>query len=399
MTEENRRHLLDILNKALTAGAIPQDWQKVLVVEIYKTKGSLTDPNNYRPISLSSTAYKLMARIVQQRLEKAIDDRLRPLQYGFRAGRSTSQPVHILRRLLERAERTNTSLYVLLLDWKQAFDRVSVKALEVAMQRCGVPQAMIALIRSIYTSQLFQVKATSNTSEVLCAKSGIRRGCPLSPCLFLMVHSMILRDVGSQLLENGGMMPWVFGQQTNFYELAYADDTALVALTEITAAHSNLALNWDKCLLLKSHYSRNPVRNLTGEEIKEVEHAKYLGVMLSRNGSSRKDIRERLAKARKHFNTLHHFGGTQGSLYTGSSVSTTRSLCPCWSVDWSPQPSHGRTFTGWSPSIRRHCGRCTASHPHSTRRFWTPHSQPLPTNNYDNKPHSHPSHITFTGHN
>ena len=114
------------------------------------------------------------------------------------------------------------------------------------------------------------------------------------------------------------MMPWVFGQQTNFYDLAYADDTALVAstaeraeqlvaLTETTAAHSNLALNWDKCLLLKSHYSRNPVRNLTGEEIKEVEHAKYLGVMLSRNGSCRKDVTERLAKARKHFNTLHHF--------------------------------------------------------------------------------------------
>ena len=130
-------------------------------MEIYKGKGSLTDPNNYRPISLLSTAYK--ARIIQQRLEKAIDDRLRPSQYGFRAGRSTSQPVHILRRLLERAERTNTSLYVLLLDWKQAFDRVSVEALEVAMQRYGVPQAMVTLISSIYTSQLFQVKAAGNT--------------------------------------------------------------------------------------------------------------------------------------------------------------------------------------------------------------------------------------------
>ena len=29
--------------------------------------------------------------------------------------------------------------------------------------------------------------------------------------------------------------------------------------------------------------------------------------MLSRNGSSRKDVTERLAKARKHFNTPHHF--------------------------------------------------------------------------------------------
>ena len=186
------------------------------------------------------------------------------------------------------------------------------------MQRYGVPQEMVTLISSIYTSQLFQVKAAGNTSDVLCVKSGIRQGCPLSPYLFLMVHSMILHDVDSQLLENGGVMPWVFGQQTDFYDLAYADDTALVAstaeraeqlvaLTETTAAHSNLALNWEKCLLLKSQYSKNLVRNLTGAAIKEVEHAKYLGVVLSRNGSCRKDVTERLAKARKHFNTLHLF--------------------------------------------------------------------------------------------
>ena len=91
LTEDNRQKLLDILNQALTAAHIPQEWQQALVVEIYKGKGSTADPNNYRPISLLSTAYKLMARILQQRLEKAIDHRLRNTKFGFPAGRSTSQ--------------------------------------------------------------------------------------------------------------------------------------------------------------------------------------------------------------------------------------------------------------------------------------------------------------------
>ena len=43
----------------------PQDWQKALVVEIHKGKGSLTDPNNYRPVSLLSSRYKLMAHIIK----------------------------------------------------------------------------------------------------------------------------------------------------------------------------------------------------------------------------------------------------------------------------------------------------------------------------------------------
>ena len=169
LTADNRKKLLDILKQALTAGHIPQEWRQALVVEIYKGKA-----NNYRPISLLSTAYKLMARILQQRLEKAIDHRLRDTQFGFRAGRSTSQPVHILRRLLEKAERTDDSLYVLVLDWRQAFDKVNIEALEVAMQRMGVPQPMVSFISHIYSSQLFQVKAAGHTSDILAAASGIR---------------------------------------------------------------------------------------------------------------------------------------------------------------------------------------------------------------------------------
>ena len=74
-------------------------------------------------------------------------------------------------------------------------------------------------------------------------------------------HDMF--DVDKQLLEDGGLLPWVFSQQPPFYDLAYADDTALIAgtaqrteqlitLVAKTAAHSNLQLNWSKSLLLKS---------------------------------------------------------------------------------------------------------------------------------------------------
>ena len=263
----------------------------------YKQGKQVTKPQS------RTTTYELLARILQQRLAAALDQHLRSTQYGFRMGRSTSQPVHIIRRLLERAERGDHSLYLLLLDWKQAFDKVSVEALQVALKRYGVPEGVLNLVTNVYTSQLFQVKAAGQTSEILQAKSGIIQGCPFSPYLFLIVHRMILFDVDKQLLEDGGLLPWVSSQQTPFYDPAYADDMALID----TAAHSNLQLNWSKSLLLESPSSQNHVYNQHVETVKEVEHAKYLGDILSRNGSSKKDVTERLHKARKHFSTLHHF--------------------------------------------------------------------------------------------
>ena len=60
------------------------------MVEIYKGKGAHTDPEMYRPISLLCTAYKMFARILQTRLEAAIDHKLRPTQFGFRK----TDPLH-----------------------------------------------------------------------------------------------------------------------------------------------------------------------------------------------------------------------------------------------------------------------------------------------------------------
>ena len=131
------------------------------MVSIYKGKGLDTDPSNYRPISLLNSIYKVFAAMLQARLAKQHEEHLRKTQCAFRAGRGTGHPLHILRRSMEWSEMTNTSLYYLFLDWKQAFDSIDHNSMMIALNRFGVSGRAHKIISSLYQDPTFFTTAGS----------------------------------------------------------------------------------------------------------------------------------------------------------------------------------------------------------------------------------------------
>eukprot|EP00969_Alexandrium_andersonii_P280599 12406174-Alexandrium_andersonii.AAC.1 len=61
-------------------------------------------PANYRPISLLEAAYKVFARIMASRLQRALGPSVRQAQYGFTRRRSTLDAVMLIRRDIELIE-------------------------------------------------------------------------------------------------------------------------------------------------------------------------------------------------------------------------------------------------------------------------------------------------------
>eukprot|EP00975_Prorocentrum_lima_P065011 12900864-Prorocentrum_lima.AAC.1 len=62
-----------------------------------------------------------------------MEHKLQTMQFGFRKRRSTSTALGCIRRVADQGERTGISTYLLLLDWKQAFDKVTHPALFAAL--------------------------------------------------------------------------------------------------------------------------------------------------------------------------------------------------------------------------------------------------------------------------
>ena len=119
------------------------------VAVIFK-KGSTENPKNYRPIALLNTTYKIFASIIQRRMAEGMDKAIDEMQFGFRKGRSTSQPLQIVRRTAEIIEEPGAAMYMLLIDWEKAFDKVDQERLIFALERMGIPQKKnIGLTRAI----------------------------------------------------------------------------------------------------------------------------------------------------------------------------------------------------------------------------------------------------------
>ena len=112
-----RMYLLDHFNVCFAQSPVPESWLFSEVVMIVKNYSKdTTSLANYRPISLTNVSYKIFASMIQSRLAFSLDSRIRPTQLGFRKNCSTTQPIHILRRLLEVHERQPSPFHALFWD-------------------------------------------------------------------------------------------------------------------------------------------------------------------------------------------------------------------------------------------------------------------------------------------
>ena len=82
---------------------------------------------NHKGIKLMSYTMKLWERVIKQRLRKEIN--VLENQFGFMLGRSTIEPIYLLRRLMKRYRDHQKDLYIVFIDLENAYDRVPRKVL------------------------------------------------------------------------------------------------------------------------------------------------------------------------------------------------------------------------------------------------------------------------------
>ena len=211
---------LQFVNHAFT-NSFPISLNTSVTTLIYKDRGDIEDIANYRPISLINTDVKIISKALTTRLKYVLPTIIHKTQTAV-DGRQIDHTVHLLRDLIDLANKENLDAAFIFLDQEKAFDRVDHSFLYKTMDAFGIGSNFIQWVRQIYSTAVTRVKLNGFLTEPIPLMRGVRQGDPLSFFLYVLNGELF----GLQIRQNQNIVGFVVGGE-KIVSMHYADDTTI----------------------------------------------------------------------------------------------------------------------------------------------------------------------------
>ncbi|KAF7152227.1 hypothetical protein RHSIM_Rhsim01G0161700 [Rhododendron simsii] len=266
-----------------------------------------TKVSQFRPISLCTTVYKLIAKVLANRLRPFLPSIISENQSAFVGGRQITDNVllaHELTHYIKHKRSGSQGVAAFKLDMARAYDRVEWSYLERVMVKLGFHQKWIGWVMECIRTVSFSITVNGEPGETFLPSRGIRQGCPLSPYLFLLCgegFSALFKDFLSKKMLRGFRINY---HCPIISHLLFADDSiifcrasdqdceALYRILDLYEAASGQKVNKEKSSVFFSPNTPIPRRNLLAAKVgitMEAHGARYLGLPVF-HGNSKRDL-------------------------------------------------------------------------------------------------------------
>ena len=283
-----RDPLMECINFSYEKGELSSTQKEGVISLIHKGKGLDRGViSNWRPISLTNSDYKLIAKILAMRLNSCINKCIGPHQHAFIKGRIIGNMLREIDDIIEWGRAMKSENIILSLDYEKAFDTVSIDAITNALRYYGFGESFIKWIQILLVERKSCVKNGGHLSDFFQMFRGVRQGCPISPLLFILTVELFAKNVRNDKNIRGILIP---GAPEAVKIRQYADDTTLflrdlidyreiLAKIKVFAEATGLKLNKMKS---NAMYISNPGQNNTHNRgIQFVNKLRILGITFS----------------------------------------------------------------------------------------------------------------------
>ena len=185
---------------------------------------------DFRPISLVGSVYKILAKVLANRLKEVLDQLISESQNNFVGGRQILDSVLIANECVDSRMKSKIPGVICKLDIEKAYDHVNWEALLALLKRMGFGMRWCRWIRTCISTVQFSVLFNGSSADFFGSSRGLRQGDPLSPMLFLVMmevfSKMMKRAEGVDLLR-GFRADGRRGERVCVSHLLFMDDTIL----------------------------------------------------------------------------------------------------------------------------------------------------------------------------
>jgi len=181
--------------------------------------------SDFRPISLIGCVYKVIAKVLSNRLSKVMNHLLDERQSAFVKGRQLLHGVLIAYEVVEEARRSKRPCLVFKVDFEKAYDSVSWQFLFYMMRRMGFHERWIGWVKGCLSSASISILVNGSPTAEFKPQRSLRQGDPLAPLLFDLVAEGLTGMIREEISKNCYHNFMVGKKKVPVNILQFADDT------------------------------------------------------------------------------------------------------------------------------------------------------------------------------
>ena len=189
-----QKELKLVIECILENDTLSKSQYNAIITLLYK-KGNREDISKWRPISLLNTDYKIITKLLAERLKLFLPKLVHSDQKGFVSGRNISDANRLIQDIIEYSDRNRLNSAVIFLDYKKAFDRVEWDWTVRCLQKFNFDRKFQSWIRMIFKHAKASILTNGFHSKYFTISRSMRQGCPISPLLYILQAGPLGCDV------------------------------------------------------------------------------------------------------------------------------------------------------------------------------------------------------------
>ena len=285
--QDIKEHVYNSFIYSFHIGKLSNNQNEAILTLLPKPNKDIRELKNWRPISLLNTDYKIITKLLANRLQMVIPNIVSEDQAGYIKDRYIGENIRTVLDVIEYTSIKSNPGFLLFLDFEKAFDTISWKFLFKTLKYFNFGNYFIKWISTLYKQPKACVLNNGYATNFFTINRGIRQGCPISALLFILVVEVLSINI-----KNDKRIKGISVGSKELHISQLADDTTLFVKNTQSLDRVFLLLNhFYQCAGLKLNKDKTEAMVLGNSNLNLVKYGitvtkkqvKSLGIIIQKD--------------------------------------------------------------------------------------------------------------------